>query len=54
MAKTNNKQKKVNNRDIKDASGKYEFANDQLGENREPRYEGLDQARKGSKKSGKK
>ena len=47
MAKNKKKQK-----DVKDA--KYEFANDQLGENTEPRYEEMKQDKKGDKKSGKK
>ncbi|GAE89857.1 hypothetical protein [Acetivibrio straminisolvens] len=50
MAKNKNKQK--NN--IKEAQGKYEFANDQLGENTESRYEELKQDKKAGKKSGKK
>jgi len=44
MGKSKSKQKK-DNKNIKDASGKYEFANDQLGENIENKYEGL--AKKG-------
>jgi len=43
MAKNKKKQK-----DVKDA--KYEFANDQLGENTEPRYEEMKQDKKGGKK----
>ncbi|HPD01241.1 MAG: hypothetical protein GX587_08320 [Bacteroidales bacterium] len=49
MAKAKNKQNK-DNKNIKDASGKYEFANDQLGENMENRYEGM--AKKGKNSNG--
>ncbi|HOM03688.1 MAG TPA: hypothetical protein PLH43_12825 [Acetivibrio sp.] len=54
MSKNKNKQKKANEKNIKDASGKYEFANDQLGENIAPKYEELKQDKKTGKKSGKK
>ncbi|HHV29460.1 MAG TPA: hypothetical protein GXX73_07690 [Clostridium sp.] len=49
MPKNNKKQK-----NIKDASGKYEFANDQLGENIEPRYEDMTKDKKAGKKNSKK
>jgi len=44
--------KQEKQKDVKDA--KYEFANDQLGENTEPRYEEMKQDKKGGKKAGKK
>ncbi|NLP12915.1 MAG: hypothetical protein GX383_00170 [Clostridium sp.] len=48
MAKSKNSRNK-NSKSIKDASGKYEFANDQLGENMENKYEELAKKEKNSK-----
>lgn len=51
MKKNDKKEKKMQ---INSADGKYEFANDQLGENRESQFEELRPEERGNKKRGKK
>ncbi|NMB33767.1 MAG: hypothetical protein GX992_05995 [Clostridium sp.] len=50
MSKCKCNKSEKDKKNLKDASGKYEFANDQLGENMENKYEDLGKQSRNSKK----
>jgi|LSQX01.2.fsa_nt_gb hypothetical protein len=53
MSNKNQKKNKDNKQSNISSSGKYEFANDQLGENSENQYKKLNSVEKNNKKRGK-